>query len=585
MKCFNNIISVLVCSFLLLTSCKEESKNTLQASVESISIAADGGTSAFSLTTNADAWKIDNSAPDWVTLSISSGTTTEAMVSVSVSTKTIEVRTATLTISAGSAKPVVITIEQASSEYLYSLSSNVTAMTIKMAGSSSSFNIITTAPEWTVSSSADWLTFDKTTGTTTSATIKATGIANDTESSRTATITISAQYAPSATITVTQTGPLYPSYNTSPVAADLTGVESTSFTLLKKIKLGWNLGNSMEVPYDETAWGNPKTTQSIIDKVKALGFNAVRIPCAWDSHANKTTAKINDSWLSRVKQVVDYCVNNDMYIVLNIHWDGGWLEENPTYDKQESVNMKQKAYWEQIATYFRDYDEHLMFAGTNEVHENYNTPSQENLIVQMSFNQTFVDAVRSTGGKNAYRNLLIQAYNTNIDYAYSNLVMPTDAPQNRLILETHYYDPTDFSLGASDLSTTIYYWGKEGGYTTGISSYGQEDYVRSQFNKLKTKFVERGYPVIMGEFGAANRVLATTLDTQEKKDKHVASRAYYLSYVTQKMKENGITPFYWDNGSSDKSGMGLFNRNTLVTTDQAGVDALISGADAGVYPF
>src|SRR5690606_14500704 len=150
--------------------------------------------------------------------------------------------------------------------------------------------------------------------------------------------------------------------------------------------------------------------------------------------------------LERVKEVVDYCVDNNMYVVLNIHWDGGWLEENPTSSAQAAVNLKQKALWEQIAVYFRDYDEHLIFAGTNEVHADYGTPTNEHITVQLSYNQTFVNAVRSTGGRNAYRNLAVQSYNTNIQQAVNYLVMPQDVATKRLMAEVHYYDPFDFTL-------------------------------------------------------------------------------------------------------------------------------------------
>jgi endoglucanase len=140
-----------------------------------------------------------------------------------------------------------------------------------------------------------------------------------------------------------------------------------------------------------------------------------------------------------------------MYVIINAHWDGGWLENNPTFAKQDEVNAKQKAIWEQIGDYFRDYDEHLLFAGTNEVHSDTN-PTAENLEVQRSFNQTFVDAIRSTGGKNSFRNIIIQSYSTNIDYAVNNLVVSTDSTDNRVMVEVHYYDPWDFCGLEADAS-------------------------------------------------------------------------------------------------------------------------------------
>jgi endoglucanase len=316
--------------------------------------------------------------------------------------------------------------------------------------------------------------------------------------------------------------------------------------------------------------------------VKNAGFNAIRIPCAWNSYMeDASTAKLKESWLNRVQEVVDYCFTNDMYVVINIHWDGGWLEENPLYSKQDEINDKQKAFWEQIAVHFRDYDEHLLFAGTNEVHANYNTPSTENIEVQQSFNQTFVDAVRSTGGKNAYRTLIVQAYNTNIDYAYDKMSMPSDEAPNRLIAEVHYYDPWDFCGAQSSDNSATFFWGNEAGYTN-ISGWGQEDHARRQFAKMKSKFVDKGIPVIMGEYGAVNRT--ASLVSEDEKELHRQSRAYYLKYVTQKMKENGIVPFYWDNGHTGKDGFALFDRNTKTVFDQQALDALIEGAGAGNYP-
>ncbi len=150
---------------------------------------------------------------------------------------------------------------------------------------------------------------------------------------------------------------LYPSYNTTPIAPDITGMSSTAVQLAAKIGLGWNIGNTLEAPGGETGWGNPLITENYIKFVKQSGFNAIRLPCAWFLHMdNAATAQINTDWLNRVKQVVQYCVNQDMYVLLNIHWDGGWLEKNCTSAKKDSVNALQKAFWEQIATTMRDFD-------------------------------------------------------------------------------------------------------------------------------------------------------------------------------------------------------------------------------------
>ena len=146
--------------------------------------------------------------------------------------------------------------------------------------------------------------------------------------------------------------------------------------------------------------------------------------------------------MARVKQVVDYAYSQDMYVVLNIHWDGGWLEEHPLYSYQAAVNQKQRNYWTQIANTFHNYDERLLFAGTNEVHANYGTPTTENITVQQSFNQTFVNAVRATGGNNASRTLVVQTLqHESCSTASTIFTLPYDTIASRLMVEVHFYDP------------------------------------------------------------------------------------------------------------------------------------------------
>ena len=327
------------------------------------------------------------------------------------------------------------------------------------------------------------------------------------------------------------------------------GMDKNAVELAQEMGIGWNLGNTLEACHgmdfaSETLWKNPKASKRIIDGVKAAGFKTIRIPCAWNGYIeDQKTYKIKDSWLARVKEVVDYCIDNDMYTIINIHWDGGWLEENPTYEKQVEVNAKQKALWLQIATYFQGYGEHLLFAGTNEVRADYNMPSYENLEVQMSYNQTFVDAVRSTGGQNKWRNLIIQAYNTNINHAIDFLKMPVDPTPNRMMVEVHYYDPYEFCLKED---SSIFEWNEE------------DDSANRQFSRMKSHFVDKGIPVILGEYGA---ILRTSLAAEDYK-KHLESRNRYLYYVTKAALANKLIPIYWDNGVIGNNGFGLFDRNT-----------------------
>jgi endoglucanase len=150
------------------------------------------------------------------------------------------------------------------------------------------------------------------------------------------------------------------------VGSDTSGMSNlTSVELAPHMIPGWNIGNSLEATGGETSWGNPLITQRLIDSVKAAGFRAIRIPVAWSKFSDTSAYTIKTEWLNRVKEVVDYVMNDSLYAIINIHWDGGWMQ--PTYAMQEYVNNRLAVMWEQIALQFREYDHHLLFAGTNEV--------------------------------------------------------------------------------------------------------------------------------------------------------------------------------------------------------------------------
>jgi hypothetical protein len=263
---------------------------------------------------------------------------------------------------------------------------------------------------------------------------------------------------------------------------------------------------------------------------------------------------------------VDYAIGNGMYVVLNIHWDGGWLEEHPLFAFEEAVNQKQQAYWTQIANHFRNYDEHLLFAGTNEVHADFGTPTTEHITVQQSYNQTFVNAVRATGGNNASRTLVVQTYNTNIWHGLDFFTLPADSASDRLMVEVHHYDPYDYTLNPSG---SCLYWGAPFP-TQGACTWAQESYVDDLFARVKAEWVDQGIPVIIGEYGVATR---PNLD--------LASRQYYLEYTNAAAADNGIKTFYWDNGFLGNNGFALFNRNNGAVVDQGALDAVMRGAGVG----
>lgn len=321
----------------------------------------------------------------------------------------------------------------------------------------------------------------------------------------------------------------------------------TSVQLSQLMGAGWNLGNSLEAIGGETAWGNPETTQALINSVKAAGFKTIRIPVSWSEYANASDT-ISSTWMARVKQVVDYAKNAGLYVIINIHWDGGWMQ--PTYADQNYVNNRITVFWTQIANHFKNYDDYLLFAGTNEVmvDGDYGTPTVEYYTVQNSFNQTFVNAVRATGGNNAVRHLVVQGFNTNIDHTISFATIPSDSASNRLMMEVHYYDPFNFTLNAS---SNIWQWGANATNSSAVETWANESYVDAQFQRMKNKFVNNGVAVIIGEYGVISR---TNIPNAE------AYRTYWNQYITRAAYTRGLVPIYWDNGYTANNGMGLFDR-------------------------
>lgn len=347
--------------------------------------------------------------------------------------------------------------------------------------------------------------------------------------------------------------------------ADITAAE-----LFDQMTVGWNLGNTLDSVgsglSSETSWGNPKATKELIDAVKAAGFDTVRIPVTWMGHYTEDTYEIDAEWLARVKEVVDYVLDNDMYAIINIHHDGNdnppaWLTPEPS---DEAAMVAQfETLWKQIAEYFNEYDEHLLFAGMNEFHHGYNNPSSEYLRITDELNQSFVTTVRSTGGNNANRILICPAYNTNGE-ASLKMTMPEDTVSNKLMMEIHFYDPWDFAgSGKGD-------WGQTGTHTAG---WGQENWVDDIFGRIKAQFVDNGIPVVLGEYGAVNN-----------KNGYDDFRRYYVEYVTKAAKENGILPIWWDNGNDGSSGeaFSLFSRYGYTKLHEDIHDAImraVSGED------
>jgi len=405
--------------------------------------------------------------------------------------------------------------------------------------------------------------------------------------------------------------------------------------LVEPMGLGFNIGNTMEVPENPTAWGNPLPTAAYVKAIKAAGFNTVRIPCAWYSHSdalakdiaafeaykdslikidpaykdsinNKnyehvgkastfTTPTIDADWLAQVKEVVDMAIAEGMYVVLNSHWDEGWLEDrvydgtaNPRSGAGDIANSaattkaRQAAFWSQIATYFKDYDEHLLFAGANEpgVNDPWGNDGQwafdeARMQILKGYYEAFITSVRNAGGENATRTLIVQAPRTEMDF--SNLLSenwPTDpAGAGYMMAEVHYY-PYQYSLMTKDEG-----WGTQYYYYTGLesktdtthnmgwnvysnsfdnSALGTPNQIKTAFASLKSTFCDKGIPVIIGELGAIKRTGQITDAANLKL--HLQGRALFYGEVAKNAKANGIVPYVWDTGDEGDGNMTIITR-------------------------
>lgn len=335
------------------------------------------------------------------------------------------------------------------------------------------------------------------------------------------------------------------------------GMESiTSAQIVEDMKIGWVLGNSLDC-YDEdtskivgsaeTYWGNPVTTKAMIDKVKSSGFNAVRIPVSWTNHIDENN-QIDAEWLARVKEVVDYVIDDGMYAIVNVHHDDyTWL--NPTYVDQPTVEQRLTAIWETLSEEFKSYDYHLLFEGLNEPRviggtDEWTCGTEEERDVINQLEQTFVDTVRKSGGNNKYRTLIVTTHSASIDEtSISSLIVPND---DRVIVSIHYYFPYDFVGNESDVNT----WGTD------------EDKANLDkgFKLLSDTFVSKGIPVIIGEFGTVDK------DNDD-------ARANYFNYYIQSAKSYGITCFVWDNNGD----FGLLDRTSNLWNDDNLITSLMGG--------
>lgn len=358
------------------------------------------------------------------------------------------------------------------------------------------------------------------------------------------------------------------------------GFTQSATEIAARMGVGWNLGNTFEAGNNannftnkgglgaETSWQQTKTTQEVIDYVKASGFSSIRIPCAWvmGHISNASTYEIDAKWMDRVKEVVDYCIKADLYVIINQHWDGGWLENNIKATGASKTKNQEvlKAIWTQIAEAFKDYDEHLLFAGLNEP----NADNQTETNALLEYEQIFINTVRATGGNNSLRMLIVQGPSTDIEKTvkYYN-TFPTDpAGEGHLMMEVHYYNPWQFWGMEKDESwgNVFYYWG-EGNHVAGSKHNPtwdcEEAAMERLLDQMKVKFVDKKIPVILGEFGANWRNISS--QKGESQEKHNASIQLHYYMLTKLALERGMVPMMWDTNYCSQPSMTIIDRKNL----------------------
>ena len=333
--------------------------------------------------------------------------------------------------------------------------------------------------------------------------------------------------------------------------------------ILEDMGLGWNLGNSLDATGGsgldtETSWSNPKTTQALIDKVKSLGFNTVRVPVSWGKHVSGDNYTIDSAWLARVKEVVDYCYKNDMYVILNIHHDtkssasasgAGYYPRSSAYSSSEKFVT---SVWSQAAEYFKDYDYHLIFETLNEPRligtdyewwfNKWSIPSEVKDAIDCinKLNQKAVDTIRDTGSNNRGRLIMCPGYDASIDGAtVSGFKLPTDISgnKNRIALSVHAYSPYNFAMNVGSGSTSTY-----------TSSIKNE--LQGLFSTLKSNFRDKGIPVVIGEFGSTDK-------------NNTAERVKWATDYTALAKKNNIPCVLWDNNA-----FAVYNGNNIVLNSE-----------------
>ena len=353
-----------------------------------------------------------------------------------------------------------------------------------------------------------------------------------------------------------------------------TGIDA--YDIVKEMGVGTNLGNTLEscgtwidtsnTSNYETAWGQPVTTQEMIDGMKAAGFDSIRIPVAWSNMmADDGTYTINEKYFNRVETVLNYALNADMYVIINIHFDSGWWARfgSKTEQERKDAMTKYKTMWTQIANRFQEYSDRLIFESANEElgtrlnstddykGSGYYAKDDLDSLYKLTneINQTFVDIVRSTGGNNARRFLLIAGYDTDIsktcDLRYK---MPTDTIDSHLMVSIHYYSPATYCIVDNPKNS----WGYD-------ASWGTDEDIKalqSELSQMRISFVNKGYPVIIGEYGVADTKISENNFVRKE------GRDLFFRSVCEFALENNMCPILWDCSR-------VFDRRNLTMTNEA----------------
>lgn len=335
-------------------------------------------------------------------------------------------------------------------------------------------------------------------------------------------------------------------------------------TILADMGAGWNLGNSLDAwtgretrvgPLSsETVWSNPPISRELIALVKANGFNTVRLPVTWFNHMDPQTYAIDPAWMDRVEEVVGWVLDEGMYCILNVHHDTGsdnWLtaDQNNYAAKEEKFT----AIWRQVAERFAPCGEHLLFEGYNEILNDareWTRPRQEDLDAANSLNQAFVDTVRAAGGNNAERCLVVNTYGAQPNRQVTQgMKVPADTAEDRIIVEVHVYQPFQFT---SENYPTVKTWDKAS--------------VDNCMSNFRQDFLDKGFPVLIGEFGAV------------EKDNFKA-RCAWTKYLVDRAQAHGIGVVWWDNGGD----YGLISRRTLTVSQPELIEIIVTEAAGGDF--